>query len=71
MINEQGKKNRMLFSSIHERLCGFLDITDFSLSRAFSQENFGFLEFLTRRIKKIIKLPIEDPNRPHHPPLWN
>jgi hypothetical protein len=34
---------------------GFWDITDFSLSRAFSQEIFGFLEFLTRRIKKNYK----------------
>jgi hypothetical protein len=34
-------------------------------------QNFGFLEFFIRLIKKIIKLPVEDPNRPHHPPPWN
>jgi hypothetical protein len=50
---------------------GFWDIIDFSLSRAFSQEIFGFLEFLTRCIKKIIKLPTEGPNKPHPLPLWN
>ncbi len=70
-MNEQRKKNRMLFSSIYERLCGFWDIIDFSLSRAFSQEIFGFLEFLTRCIKKIIKLPAEGPNKLHPLPLWN
>jgi hypothetical protein len=34
---------------------GFWDIIDFSLSRAFSQEIFGFLEFLTRGIRECIK----------------
>jgi hypothetical protein len=47
---------------------GFWDITDFSLSRAFSQEIFGFLEFLTRGIslfyfnpKVLVSLPPRGP----------
>jgi len=35
---------------------GFWDIIDFSLSRAFSQEIFGFLEFLTRGMKNSINI---------------
>jgi len=33
---------------------GFWDIIDFYLSRAFSQEIFSFLEFLTRGISLIL-----------------
>jgi hypothetical protein len=47
---EKEIKNRMLFSSIHERLCGLLGYYRFLPVKGFFSKNFGFLKFLTRRI---------------------